>query len=321
MSDDLAKKLEKLIEEAGHVSKTLEGPALKSCELLSVVAPEFLVHRVAKLLQRNPRCCVLWQYSGDNTPIRSRSWESLRAGSGPRRASAKVTEEFYSQALFCSIQTGDGQPCHASILTPPTILAHGKTMKALYAIAAEMPGLSLVGEGSAIELFHQIHDRAMVHSFRAALSGRILERKGQKIELETTDGERRSVQSLRLWCTTVGCAAHDLHNSLKWAAYAVYGDAVTKEHMKSFYTCFQCLKVGLSSSLKFLGTWLQSVVVVTAEKPGPPASVQREFYEMLGVAPDDAAQASEKGFWWHPNGTLLVSECLWLSEDSMAYLT
>eukprot|EP00971_Amphidinium_carterae_P349304 6490953-Amphidinium_carterae.1 len=321
MSEERSKKLLLLIEEAGHVSKSLDDAGLKSCELLSVVAPEFLVGRVAKLLHRHRNCCVLWQYTADNTPIRVRTWETLRAGAGARRASAKVTEEYFSQALFCSIDTGEGEPCHASILVPPTILGHGKTMKALSAIAAEMPGLSLIGESSSIEVFHQIHDRAMVHSFRAAVSGLVLERKSQISEVLTTAGESRSLQSLHLWCTSVGCAAHDLHNSLKWGSYAVYGEGVTKEHLKSFYTCFQCLKVGLSSCLKFLGRWLESVVVVTAEKPGPPPEVQKEFYELLGVSPEDAAEASQKGFWWHPDGSLLVESSFWVSEDSISFLT
>eukprot|EP00971_Amphidinium_carterae_P350592 6491640-Amphidinium_carterae.2 len=321
MSESRAKKLEQLIEEGGHVSKTLESARLKSCELLAIVAPQFLVHRVAKLLVRHPDCCVLWQYSGDNTPIRSRTWETLRAGSGARRASAKVTEEYFSQALICSIWTGEGEPCHASILTPPTVLAHGKTMKALLGIAAAMPGISLIGQGTAIEVFHQIHDRAMVQSFRSAMAGCILERKGQTVELQTTAGERRVVQSLHLWSTSVGCAAHDLHNSLKWSSHAVYGEAATKEHLKSFYTCYQCLKVGLSSCLKFLGPWLEAVVVVTVEKPGPPSHVQKEFYETLGVGIEDATEAAEKGFWWHDNGSLYVSESFWRSENSIAYLT
>eukprot|EP00971_Amphidinium_carterae_P215057 4268259-Amphidinium_carterae.1 len=151
MSEERVQRLLELIEGGGHVSKSLDESALKSCELLALVAPEFLVHRVAKLLERHRNCCVLWQYSADNTPIRARTWETLRAGGGARRASAKVTEEYFSQALFCSIETGEGEPCHASILVPPTILGHGKTMKALSAIAAEMPGLSLIGESSSIE--------------------------------------------------------------------------------------------------------------------------------------------------------------------------
>eukprot|EP00971_Amphidinium_carterae_P041791 821360-Amphidinium_carterae.1 len=321
MSEERSKKLEQLIEEAGHVSKALEEARSKSCELLSIVAPQFLVHRVAKLLLRHPHCCVLWQYSGDNTPIRSRTWETLRAGSGARRASAKITEEYYSQALICSIWTGEGEPCHASILTPPTILAHGKTMKALFGIAAAMPGISLIGQGTAIEVFHQIHDRAMVSSFRAAMAGRISERKGQTVELQTSAGERRVVQSLHLWSTSVGCAAHDLHNSLKWSSHAVYGESATKEHLKSFYTCFQCLKVGLSCCLKFLGPWLDTVVVVTTEMPGPPSHVKQEFYEILGVPSEDATEAAGKGFWWHHNGILYVAESFWFSENSMAYLT
>eukprot|EP00971_Amphidinium_carterae_P336622 6473090-Amphidinium_carterae.1 len=214
MTDDRVIKLKQLIDLGS-----------RACE-------QNIARRCLKIIHRH--CCVLWQYTADNTPIRARTWETLRAGSGARRASAKVTEEYFSQALFCSIETGDGEACHASILTPPTILLHGKTMRALYTLAAEMPGLSLIGESSSIEVFHQIHDRAMVQSFREAVSGRVLEGKGET-ELQTTAGETRSVQSLRLWCTSVGRAAHDLHNSLKWGSHAVYGEAITKEHLKSFY--------------------------------------------------------------------------------------
>eukprot|EP00971_Amphidinium_carterae_P199195 3953381-Amphidinium_carterae.1 len=62
-------------------------------------------------------------------------------------------------------------------------------------------------------VFHQVHDRANVWSFRKPVSAWHHASTTSKSHKASGD----SLPELLTWHVTCGCAAHDMHNSLKWA--------------------------------------------------------------------------------------------------------
>eukprot|EP00971_Amphidinium_carterae_P338988 6476563-Amphidinium_carterae.1 len=85
-------------------------------------------------------------------------------------------------------------------------------------------------------VFHQVHDRANVWSFRKAVSAWHLASTASKSHKASGD----SLPELLTWHVTCGCAAHDIHNLLKWAVVSSCG--FDGDHLKAVYVAISSVK-------------------------------------------------------------------------------
>eukprot|EP00971_Amphidinium_carterae_P046807 922280-Amphidinium_carterae.1 len=68
------------------------------------------------------------------------------------------------------------------------------------------------GSPEALKIYHQVHDRGLGQKYREAVSGHF-HAFSQAVAMGSVAGE--SEHGLLELHTSLGCALHDLHNSLK----------------------------------------------------------------------------------------------------------
>eukprot|EP00971_Amphidinium_carterae_P146146 2896598-Amphidinium_carterae.1 len=64
----------------------------------------YLVRRAIDLLNANAEAIVLFQYSGDSTPVALKHYSSYESVGKKRRIAARVGSEFFVQQLFMTVR-------------------------------------------------------------------------------------------------------------------------------------------------------------------------------------------------------------------------
>eukprot|EP00971_Amphidinium_carterae_P192266 3814935-Amphidinium_carterae.3 len=92
--------------------------------------------------------------------------------------------------------------------------------------AIECPGLHTLSTCTGNRLFHQVHDRGVSATYRHGVAGHMLENYTK--QSDPSDGQNTVLEfcSHRDMFTSVGCACHDAHNSLRWAFPNVLSSSV-----------------------------------------------------------------------------------------------
>ena len=296
-------------------SRRLRGLA-EACKAL-------LKERVRDHLQAHPQCPLLLQYSGDCTPVKLREYGSSGADAKRRRVSGHKTVEFYVHQVFCTLGLLDGSRLHSVLLGSPLALQHGKTMAALLPIALSCPGLHVPHEVGRLVIFHQVHDRAMSQSFRAALSGalagQLTSSSASRSSTASSSSTTPTSASLLEWHTAVGCSCHDGHNSLKWAAQTLDDNAET---LKNVHVGLQCLRRGFMSAVAALGPWLAENLQALRDDQLPDAEGLKQIYTLFGATEDHLpVLLRARPHWDAGMQKLKVSEAFLQESDSISELS
>eukprot|EP00971_Amphidinium_carterae_P172426 3417990-Amphidinium_carterae.2 len=96
----------------------------------------------------------------------------------------------------------------------------------------------------------------------------------------------------------IGCALHDLHNSLKWCYQSLFPD--TDEALQNMCIGFNTLKSGMSVVLHALGGWLMKTLLPLGEAELPSHEELVEFFSALEVAGADVEVLSACKLLWCP---------------------
>eukprot|EP00971_Amphidinium_carterae_P169480 3357404-Amphidinium_carterae.1 len=83
--------MEELVVRLSKPGLSLSADALGQVEILAVVCPQYLSHLCAQLINKHPDSPVLWQYSGDCTPVRGKSVTTLAGLGGKVKHAEKQT--------------------------------------------------------------------------------------------------------------------------------------------------------------------------------------------------------------------------------------
>ena len=275
------------------------------------------------LLQSNAGQPCLFQYSCDTTPVSSRKYLNQQHKSMKVRRSCKTTSEYFVQQVFVCIPQHDNEYCHTIIYRDPLPLQHGKTMKALLSAALRCPGLSLNGIGAdVITIHHQCHDRAVTFEFVAGLSGWWSK---QAALASATSGLASACfedESLFEWHTWTGCAAHDGHNSLKWAHQGLFNDS---NMLENCYVGVMAMRACFCHAVRFMADWLVSVLHPRLSEELPTKQDLYVVWCALGVDQDIAEVLSQMQLLWL-DGQLVVAQSIlddsnWLQAISTCLLS
>eukprot|EP00971_Amphidinium_carterae_P072987 1443354-Amphidinium_carterae.1 len=97
----------------------------------------------------------------------------------------------------------------------------------------------------------------------------------------STESEATSNMQLH---TSVGCALHDFHNSLKWAAQACYEDVPLR--LKALYVGTLAFRHSVPAAAGALPSWLAQVLMPVTEEECYSEEHARAFYAALQVPAD-----------------------------------
>eukprot|EP00971_Amphidinium_carterae_P352665 6492695-Amphidinium_carterae.3 len=260
---------------------------------------------------------MLWQYSSDCTPVKVRAF--LKGGSVGSRSSQMVNEEYLVQLLFLTVMRGDGDVKHRMYFSEPVCLQHGKQNTALLACSLSFLSAAWMrGSPEALKIYHQVHDRGLGQKYREAVSGHLHEF-SECSELGSGDGE--SDHGLLELHTSLGCALHDLHNSLKWSYQSAgLGE---KEQLDKLYQGIQAYRRGGSKAVSVIADWLAIVLVAAPPKQKNATRALEEFYTSLGMDGDVVSQlAHDMELEWQPStGHMEVSSAFVERQGSIGELT
>eukprot|EP00971_Amphidinium_carterae_P213573 4238506-Amphidinium_carterae.1 len=102
----------------------------------------------------------------------------------------------------------------------------------------------------------------------------------------------------------IGCALHDLHNSLKWCYQSLFPD--TDDSLQNMFIGFNTLKSGMAVVLHGLGGWLLKSLLPLGEADLPSREELVEFFSALGVDGADVEVLSACKLLWCPRRQKLM---------------
>ena len=109
--DTVAQMLD-FVRRCAQGSASLARDEVKTLHRLVEASKAFLKAKKILLLQEYPACPVLYQYSGDCTPVHVRQYGTVGAGEKRRKVSGKEAQEFYVHQLFVTLMAPDGHKHH-----------------------------------------------------------------------------------------------------------------------------------------------------------------------------------------------------------------
>ena len=248
------------LSQLAQVTRSLSQSETSECRRLAGVLGIFLVSQAKALLRETSGQPCLLQFGADCTPLKLKSTTSKQVGAKRATISGHQTMELYVQQVFITTLDPQLVKKHCLVFREPVMLQHGKSMPALLASTLDrFPAVDLLtGLTNRVTLMHMVLDRAMSPSFRHALSGHWWDKISQNLEEPSSDGG----EELLVWHTSVGCACHDAHNSLRWAHGCLYFE--DQDLLKELYITIKVFKQAALSSTAVLVSWLTQVLEAAA---------------------------------------------------------
>lgn len=117
-------------------------------------------------------------------------------------------------------------------------------------------------------------------------------------------GLPQNVSRMMEWVVVVPCAAHDCHNSLKWAMWFRFDN---RDLVRDAYVCIAALRNSFNLLIQYMNEWLATVIEF--KEPSRPEEVEaeRNVLVALGVDPEAVQLLSETLQLQWKNVRLLVS--------------
>ena len=220
---------------------TYDRNAMLKLEAVLECLKAFLGRKVLNLLSKHDGGAVLRCYSADATPLRLpvRYQVSHAAGACGAVRHGRALEEVFLQVCFFKALSSSGEVTMAVQVADPISLRHGKKAPELWQLAWKtIPSLLSLGHPS-LSVSTYCFDRGILSSL-----GRLLDcSHRQQIAHHQQHPQQTTSTQLTTstqWWVMVGCAVHDLRNSLKWALLGPDGSG--KEVVKSLHVVVESLR-------------------------------------------------------------------------------
>ena len=289
-------EFKELLVSHGKVSRSLSAADLVEAQRLVEAWKNYQRQKVATMLVENACMPILWQHSLDTTPVRLRKSLQSRSGSLKYQGSGKATTDLLVQQVFLSTLNAQGQRVHQILFKQALELEHGKTALALTACALQCPGMGVrPADPSSIMISHQVGDRGIPKQTRHAINGHRVKSLHAGSTFVAGEGIPDAVTH---WGTSVGCAAHDFHNSLKWAHQVVFDHP--KIVLTNLYVAISTFKAAQVKATAVLGSWLNSVIMTKKASLCPGPSELQCLYAILGVDADLQKLLIDSQVHWDP---------------------
>eukprot|EP00971_Amphidinium_carterae_P152011 3012899-Amphidinium_carterae.1 len=305
-----------LMQKYAAVGTVLDKAATREMLMFCEEGKTTLRTLCAKVVEELGDGVMLWQYSSDCTPVKVRAF--LQGASGVSRSSQMVSEEYYVQVLFLTAMRGEGDLKHHVYFSEPVSLQYGKQNTALLGCSVSFLSAAwMCGSPEGLKIYHQVHDRGLGQKFREAISGHF----HASSESSRGSGDGDSSHQLLELHTSVGCALHDLHNSLKWSYQSAgLGE---KEQLDKLYHGIQAYRRGGVKAVSVIADWLATVLVVAPPKDKHARDGLEQFYTSLGMDGEVVSQlAHDMELEWLPStGQMEVSAKFVDRDGSIGELT
>lgn len=290
---DLTSEILRLARPSTVLGTTDVAWTIRLCQTLRA----FLVDQRAQWLQRRKHVPVLECYSSDSTPLTTRDMHKACAGAFAATRFAASTKSWLVHRLFLLDSHGDSavvfeQP---KWLTDKTAMCHLSAQMALTDMARQSPR-------DAITISHHVFDRALKES-----CGRLqMQRHRAFDEFEEAEHgpEHARLSSLRSWCVTVGCSAHDVHNAFRWSIMAFVGDPAV---MRKCWVVLQSLRSSFGLLTAALPDWL-ALRIEFDDAPDPEALF--DFWVMLGQTHEWARELAILHLRWEGGRLKVGRQCV-----------
>ena len=252
--------MDALVRAHGKLSKYVGSSDTTERSCLVNAAFLLLKEKYFSFIQEYSEQPILLQFSADTTPLRVRHAHTLQSSTKTQRRTSSATSDLLvAHATLVAKDLSTGIIKQAIFFRQPLPLLHGKTGLALAPAFLETPGLlSLPANMRTLRLFHSVFDLGIPLMAQKYVSGRVFLKAVQAPAAEALavaapqekDHEKQEWQHLH---TTVGCACHCAHNSLKWALHAEFEDtALLKDVHVAFSSARACYNYVTTGTVEWL---------------------------------------------------------------------
>ena len=259
--------IKKLAKPASSDTPPWDSQAFQTIE----VAKQVLLTKAASLVGSAQGLPILRSFSSDGTPVSTKLHHHL---SGLPSTSAKsragtATPEYQVQTCFYRYFDYHGSAHSACVIRDPLPLTHGKSALAIFANYLKFNScLRDMGHiGIAIE--HHVEDRACFSALDS-LHERSFMSTASKYGNEPDSVLSPAILELMLWQIGTPCAAHDIHNGLKWSMHAHFNDL---ELMKRAHLATLGIRRAFDLLLKYCSWWVMKVADYTQDWEYPEKSL------------------------------------------------
>eukprot|EP00974_Lingulodinium_polyedra_P002862 268048-Lingulodinium_polyedra.AAC.1 len=241
---------------------------------------ELLRRKAQQLITHCSQRPLLLSYSADATPIISSNIMMHEEGGGAKRKKgAKKSEELLVQQAYLRFFDGSGQARTAAIFCEPIPLSFGKSGEAVFGCGREF--LPLVRDSGhwGISIYHFSFDGGLYKKqTRLFTQHLLLKAKERQVQVQQAGRSPRRLY-LTEWVVSSLCAAHQVHNSLKWGITEVYPNG---ELLKDVWLAVSSLKHNSHTIQQQAKDWIGEVVKFVDTQPAEWMQVRRHAWTMLG---------------------------------------
>ena len=243
---DMRRRILQFAQPSLVLSAVLLSEVVKLCEVLKY----FLKHTVDQLIERNGSRPLLEVYSSDCTPLRVKtvhkaSWELLHV-----LRSGRSSLEWLQQRYWLKSASGES----AVYFVDPRLMAD-KTAWSHHAAYVDLLPMART-KHKGLVFNHHVYDRAVC----SACARIQWQRHVAYDEFLRNEAQDEDLIELRLrlsMFTSVGCMAHDLHGSLRWAMAEFFDD---KAAQRGMWIVFESVKNAYDILVLALPGWLGRVL-------------------------------------------------------------
>ena len=169
--------------------------------------------KARQLIQISTGNLILLWYSSDGTPVLSQHRVHQKLGVHQVIRRMGICSEHLVQRAFYTTKDSEGNSLSCVVLEVPRPLSAGKKAGNLFTAAVEMIPVVRTQKAQGIIINAFCFDRALF----APLSKLLLQRQKLYDAREAFMANVEAVPTEVLdWCVCLGCANHDVQNSLKW---------------------------------------------------------------------------------------------------------
>jgi hypothetical protein len=285
-----------------QVGKTLTKHAERVLQQLVEAMKHHLRQRCFSLLREGADEAVLYSYSADATPLRCATTKVHTTAGGQVTRKGRVLEEFLLQRGLFKTKLPTGEDRMTFLFTDILPLSAGKKAANIFVAQNRFFPLLRKAGHAGICLQHSCSDRALFSSLDRMLR--------QRVSAYYTPGvgpalgDQAELLELTDWVLGCGCAAHDVHNAMKWSV----SFSTTPEDIQTLHIIVEALWNSFEILLSRLPAFLTKYLSF-AESSSDDLESVGSFWRNMGVEADMIDLLVEVNPWWEA-GRLTVNQSL-----------
>eukprot|EP00971_Amphidinium_carterae_P329246 6461570-Amphidinium_carterae.1 len=306
------------VVRAAKPSESLDSAALKKLPGVVRACETILLGRILEQIERYPTAARLIEFSCDCTPVSVRQSVSVSSSAKTVSTRGKSGEEILVQQVFVSLVMPSGEMLHNIYFPLPMKLLHGKSMASLAScVPDKSTWAALIGGVRHVTVVCQTHDRANTWKFRKAVASLCV----QGALPSVAEGSGSAYEKAFIWPVTLGCAAHDAHNGLRWGLQC--SEVWSDDTVRDAYICMAALKECYRQVALNIHSWIREVLVAVPVMGMDERGIYAQAFSVLGLEADMLALVTEdiQLRWMPASQSLLVSEVFVSQPDWLATLS